>query len=220
MKEALKWPFTWEERRPHLTDRVLFVPDYYSKHEMSFSNWDDPLVFGRKAPVHVEYCSGNGAWIVNKALTFPDCNWVAVERKLDRVNKIWAKMHAHGIRNLFIVCGEALTFTTHYVPVETIHTAYINFPDPWPKLRHAKNRLIQESFMTTLASKMRPFGELTFVTDDIAYRDLVLSVVAQPWTSCFQDPSYRTELEGYGGSYFDTLWRSLGKEIYYLQFRR
>jgi tRNA (guanine-N7-)-methyltransferase len=134
-----KCPVTWEERRPLIHDRVLFVPQYYDRHhEWTFPGWESPEVFGRKAPIEVEYCTGNGAWIIEKALANPDRNWVAVEVQFERVRKIWSKMCNEKITNLFIVCGEALTYTRFYVPSHSFSAAYINFPDPWPKEKHAK----------------------------------------------------------------------------------
>ena len=88
----LKWPFSWEDRKPMLHNRVLFVPRRYSEHDKwPFPGWEDTSLFGNTNKVCVEYCSGNGAWIVDKAKQNPSINWVAVERKFDRVRKIWSK---------------------------------------------------------------------------------------------------------------------------------
>ena len=134
--QHFKFPFTWEERRPLIVDRVLFIPKYYENHrEWSMPAWEDPQIFGRQAPVHIEYCSGNGAWIVEKALKHPEIHFVAVEKRFERVRKLWSKMHNLKLSNLFVVCGEALTFTQNYLSSESIEKIFVNFPDPWPKRR-------------------------------------------------------------------------------------
>src|SRR5690348_6324632 len=130
----LRFPFTWEERKPLIHDKVLFVPKLYDRHqEWSFPAWEE--IFGSSAPLNIEYCSGNGSWIVEKAKRDPCTHWVAVEKRFDRVQKIWSKMKNEQISNLFIVCGEALAFTTYYAHANSFAQLYINFPDPWPKGR-------------------------------------------------------------------------------------
>lgn len=217
----LKSPLTWEKRRPLIHDRVLFVPQYYDlHHEWTFPGWESPEVFGRAAPIEIEYCSGNGDWIVEKARAHPARHWVAVEKQFDRVRKIWSKMHNFALTNLFIVCGEALTFTRFYVPDQSFAFIYINFPDPWPKARHAPNRLIQEPFITEMARVSVEDASATIVTDDPTYAfQINKTMLANPfWDPRFSPPHYVTEWEEYGTSYFDTLWREKGLPIHYMQY--
>src|SRR5690348_8203245 len=123
----LRYPYPWEERRPVLHQQVLFVPPFYEKHDASalpaFEN-------GRQ--VFIEYCSGNGAWVLQKASS-KNAFWLAVERKFERASKIWAKMQNQRLDNLIVVCGEALTFAENYLPSNSVDKVFINFPDPWPK---------------------------------------------------------------------------------------
>lgn len=217
----LKCPFTWEERRPTICDRVLYVPEYYDRHhEYTFPGWSSPEVFGNDAPVEVEYCSGNGLWIVEKALQHTERNWVAVEIQFDRARKIWSKIHNLSIKNLLVVCGEGLTFTRYYVPKGSISAAYVNFPDPWPKERHAKNRILKEPFFTELSAAMAPNGIATIVTDHAEYtQQIVDGMLANPlWESRFPAPHFVRDFEGYGTSYFDALWREQGLPVHYMQF--
>jgi tRNA (guanine-N7-)-methyltransferase len=218
-----KCPFTWKQRRPLIHDRVLFVPEYYDRHhEWKFPGWQSPEVFGRQAPIEIEYCTGNGAWIIDKALKNPDRDWVAVEVQFERVRKIWSKMRNENISNLLIVCGEALTFTRYYVPENSFSAAYVNFPDPWPKEKHAKKRLLQEPFITEMARGLIPGAAVTIVTDHPGYTAQVThGMRANPlWSAVFEDPYYVTQWEDYGTSYFDQLWKEQGLQIHYLQFRK
>jgi tRNA (guanine-N7-)-methyltransferase len=217
----LKSPLNWEKRRPLIHDRVLFVPQYYDQHqEWSFPGWEDPEIFGRSAAIEVEYCSGNGLWIIEKALAYPERNWIAVEQQFERVRKIWSKMHNFSLKNLFIVCGEALTFTQFYVPDRSFAAIYINFPDPWPKRKHAKNRLVQESFITQVARASSFEAEMTLVTDHFDYAaQITQMMLAHPfWTPCFPEPYFVNQWEDYGTSYFDALWREQGLPIYYMKY--
>ena len=83
----LKSPYKWEGRCPLLQDRVFYVPGYYHKHRAElFPSWQE--LFGNDHPVCIEYCSGNGEWIIHKAQSHPEINWVAVELNFDQVEKI------------------------------------------------------------------------------------------------------------------------------------
>lgn len=215
----LKSPYRWADRKPLLEDRVFYVPDYYDNHqEWPFPGWK--TIFGNDKPVIIEYCTGNGTWLAEKAKDSSK-NWVAVEWRFERVRKIWSKMKNYGLANFFIISGEAQTFTREYLPEACVDGVYINFPDPWPKDKHAKNRLFQQSFIEQLARTVKPGGTVTVVTDDATYSEQISrEMLTHPvWVSDFPAPYYTTEWEGYGTSYFDTLWREKGKAIHYFQFR-
>jgi len=216
----LKSPYRWEERRPLLGDRVFFIPDYYDKHrEFDFPEWK--TVFGNENPVIIEYCTGNGTWIAEKAKDQTK-NWVAVEWRFERVRKIWSKLKNLNLANLFVISGEAQAFTREYLQDSCVDGVYVNFPDPWPKDKHAKNRLFQQPFIQELARIVKPGGTVIVATDDPPYSEQICKeMVAHPaWESVFPAPCYVTQWKDYGASYFDALWRGKGKEIRYFQFRR
>lgn len=219
----LKHPFTWENRQPFVCDRIFYVPDYYSSYEeFSFPGWKDKEIFARQLPVCVEYCSGNGDWIVSKALENKNFNWVAVEKRFDRVRKIWAKIKNYTLDNLFIVCGDALTFTKSYVSSCSIQKVYINFPDPWPKDRHAKHRIIQSEFIHELVRVMVLGGNLMMVTDDREYSmRMIDEVKLNPSLSyAYPYPYYVNNLMNYGSSWFNELWQKKGRDIRYIKCYR
>ncbi|MBN4067032.1 tRNA (guanosine(46)-N7)-methyltransferase TrmB [Simkania negevensis] len=215
-------PYNWKDRKILLRDGVLYVPDYYTAHQgFSLPLWSLPEVFEKEAPVSIEYCSGNGEWIVEKALEFPNKNWVGVEKRFDRVRKIYSRRHNEGADNLFIGYGEAVTMTRHYFPEATVDEVYVNFPDPWPKGRHAKHRLITDTFASEVHRVLKPGGTITLVTDDLAYKEIIVGVfLAHPgFASLHPHPYYIDHIENYGTSYFDSLWRGLGCKIHFVQFQ-
>jgi tRNA (guanine-N7-)-methyltransferase len=215
----LKFPFKWEERTPQISNGVLFVPQYYDKHhEWPKDDWHS--LFQNYANKNVEYCSGNGTWIIEKAKQDPEVLWIAVEKRFDRVRKIWSKKQNYNIHNLLIVCGEAYVFSRYYLNESSLDHVFVNFPDPWPKEKHAKNRLLQKNFVEELSRLVKKGGTTTLVTDDEPYSGQIIFEMCQSklWDPCFQDPYYRTEWPGYGDSYFDQLWREKGRMIRYMQF--
>lgn len=216
-----KSPFRWEGRHVLIQDQVWFVPDFLESYStFTFPGWN--ALFNNNNPVNVEYCSGNGNWIIGKAQENPNINWVAVEIKFERVRKIWSKAKNAGLTNIIILCGEALTATQHYFPSHSVNAVFINFPDPWPKRRHAKHRLIAPPFVEQLHRIMQPEAVFTYVTDDPDTSELAASeMLSHPaFRSLYPDPYYINDFSGYGTSYFEELWRSKGKSIRYLQFNR
>ena len=219
----LKIPFTWAERRPYLTDRFFYIPTHYLQHsEWTVLPWQDPQLFGNDKPVMVEYGRGNGQWIGDRAKQNPHLNWVAVDKMFDRARKIWLKMHRESISNLLVVYGEAATYTRHYVPAKSVAEIYVNFPDPWPKLRHAKHRLIRKEFLEELLRIVQGGGKATCVTDDAVYSTQMVEEFSQcpEWQPLLPAPFYANEWPDYGKSFFQDLWMRKGRSIYYLPFQR
>lgn len=218
----LQVPFKWNHRQILIHDRIFYIPPYEKEESgFQFPGWNAPEVFGNNNPIVVEYCSGNGAWIAAKALANPHINWVAIEMKFKRVRKIWSKVKNLQLNNLFIICGEAHKTTKNYFKSCDLEKIYINFPDPWPKNRHAKNRLIQDEFVQEMHRCLKSGGTFTFVTDDTDYSEWTIqTMLRQPnFSSIFNDPYYITEMTDYGSSYFDQLWREKGKTIRYHEFK-
>lgn len=220
--EDLKYPCPRADQRIMVHDRIWYFPKGADDSSFVFSGWDHPHFFGNDRPVVVEYCSGNGAWIADKAAANPLVNWVAVERKFARVKKIWSKLKNNHLNNLFIICGEAHQTTERFFAESSLSAIYINFPDPWPKNRHAKHRLMQPSFVQELWRILKWDQSLTFVTDDTTYSQAVIDAMRQHggFHSIYPEPFFKTEDNEYGTSYFDQLWRSKGCLIRYHRFKK
>lgn len=219
--QDLQFPFLWHARSVALQDHVWYVPSYYDRYEeFVFPGWEHTTFFGNRNPVHVEYCSGNGAWIAAKAAANRNINWVAVEKKFERVRKIWSKIKKLQLTNLIIVCGEGHLVSQKYFPANSVQEIYINFPDPWPKNRHTKHRLIQPAFIHEMHRILVHNASLTMVTDDEAYSKWMIEMMRSNsnFISHFSEPFFHSELEHYGTSYFEQLWREKGKTIRYHKF--
>jgi len=219
----LKVPFSWEDRHVFVADRVWYVPDYHHSYdEYHFPGWQDALFFGNDNPVHVEYCTGNGAWIADKARYHPGINWVAVEKRFDRVRKIWSKIKNFALSNLVVICGEGYTATHQYFHDRSIAAVYINFPDPWPKARHHKHRLMHPAFVEEMWRILEDEGTLILVTDDQEYSEVSIDNLCDHggFHSIIPEPLWVDELPGYGSSYFEALWRHKGRRIRFHQFAK
>jgi len=216
----LIYPHPWDERKPAIDNRVLFVPDYYFEHEkFTMPPLSDELLFGNDNPVNIEYCSGNGEWIIEKALANPNINWFGVEMRFKRVRKIWSKMMNLGLKNLIVVCGDANEFIRYYLGEDQISQVNINFPDPWPKEKHEKNRLIQGEFVKHMMRTLKRESDAIIVTDDPDYSHQVIDEMNRVFTPAYEMPHYVEKSDEYGSSYFNRLWVEKGKFIRYMKFQ-
>jgi tRNA (guanine-N7-)-methyltransferase len=214
----LKPPFEWGNQFTTIQDRIFYTFEQYGNEpEFAFPGWDHPDIFGTDKPVKIEFCSGNGDWVAHRASLEPEVHWVSVEKLFARVRKIWAKLKNHRLNNLFCICGEALNSTKRYLPSESVNEVYVNFPDPWPKKKHAKYRLIQMPFVNEIHRILHCGGTVTLVTDDDIYSEQMIEVLGQHpgLISKYPEPYFLTHHEDYGTSYFEDLWREKGKTIRY-----
>lgn len=211
-------PFEWQDRKTVVINGLLYIPSYYHDHHQ----FKERAFFDNSNPIHIEYCSGNGEWIIDRAKKNPTINFIAVEMKFDRARKIWVKMHNENVKNLFIVMGEAYIFSKHYLEDSSIQDVFINFPDPWPKKKHEKNRLISEVFIEEIARIMKKNGSITLVTDDVSYLNQMIEsfLKNKDFTPAYEKPYFIKNLQDFGYSYFDNLFRQRNKDINYLKFLR
>jgi tRNA (guanine-N7-)-methyltransferase len=218
----LKIPCSFEERKPILLEKLFYVPKHYFSHQKElFPLFEDKKIFLQDLPLHVEICSGNGEWISEKAKIYPERNWLAIEMDFDRARKIWAKIHNEKLNNLFVIFGEALTFLQNYLPDHCVNSFYVNFPDPWPKQKHAKHRLLTENFFQEISRILRNDGAFFLATDDLMTSETFIQMAFQQkgWKSSIEYPHYLLDLEDYGSSFFARLWKEKGKNLRYHQYQ-
>jgi tRNA (guanine-N7-)-methyltransferase len=134
--------------------------------------------FGNLAPVIMEIGFGNGEATWQMASANPDENFLAVEVHRPGVGHLLLRIEEHGIQNIRIACADAVDFLRHRIAPASLDGVRIYFPDPWPKKRHHKRRLIQPQFLRLLASRMRPQGILHLATDWVPYAEHMLEATA------------------------------------------
>lgn len=208
-----RFPFLKESASISLHDGMLFIPPQIQTESYTFPGWN--ACFENEAPVHVEFCSGNGSWILDKAKAFPSINWVAVEKRFDRVRKIWSKKVNYGLKNVLIVFGDARVFMKECMPEKSIERLYINFPDPWPKRRHSKHKIISDALFQEAKHVIIPDGTLIFVTDDDPYSSFFIECSERNRSLYKQAEEKKDVPEDYGTSFFHELFVSQGKTIHY-----
>ena len=138
---------------------------------------DLKILFGNDHPVIMEIGFGNGDATWQMAQAHPEENYLGVEVHQPGVGRLLLNMKRHGIVNIRIANDDAVEFLRERVPDESLNGVRIYFPDPWPKKRHHKRRLIQSSFIELLASRMCKGALIHLATDWEPYAQHMLAVL-------------------------------------------
>jgi tRNA (guanine-N7-)-methyltransferase len=186
------------------------------------SELDFTILFGNDHPVIVEIGFGNGDATWRMASAHPQENYLGVEVHRPGVGRLLLMLEEHDIHNVRIACEDAVDFIGKRVPRASLEGVRIYFPDPWPKKRHHKRRIIQRPFVDLLAQKLKPGGILHMATDWEPYAEHMLEVMQEV-------PEFEN-LSPNGGTCLQPQWRPstkyekrgerLGHAVSDLLFRR
>lgn len=139
---------------------------------------DAQAVFGRRAPLVLEIGFGMGDATVAIAAARPECDFVGVEVHEAGVGALLRKIGEHSLHNVRIVRHDALEVLQQMLAPGSLAAVHLFFPDPWPKKRHHKRRLVQHAPVSLLASRLEPGGVLHCATDWEPYAEQMLQVLS------------------------------------------
>ncbi|MCE3027752.1 MULTISPECIES: tRNA (guanosine(46)-N7)-methyltransferase TrmB [unclassified Salinicola] len=139
----------------------------------------DPVtLFGRDAPRVVEIGFGMGQSLVEQAETHPETDFIGIEVHAPGVGKLLDEADKRGLTNLRVYREDALAVLAQCLPAESIDTLQLFFPDPWPKKKHHKRRIVQLPFVELVRTRLKPGGTLHMATDWEAYAEHMAEVMA------------------------------------------
>jgi len=170
----------------------------------------------------VEIGFGRGEFIVEQAKKRPECAFVGVELSFKRVLKLARRISSQPMRNIRLVLGRGEQAVDELLSDTSVTEFWINFPDPWPKKRHAKNRLIQPDFISRLARRLKPGGVLYAATDDRGYAEQMDEVLsAEPLLENQHAPlHWLPEVSGRMHTGYEEQWRAEGRPLQFFTYRR
>jgi tRNA (guanine-N7-)-methyltransferase len=130
---------------------------------------DLAALFASAQPLEVELGCGDASFLIEYARRNSALNFIGVERLLGRLQKLDRKGRRAGLTNLRGVRIESAYFLRYLLPAHSTEALHIYFPDPWPKKKHRRHRLINESFPALARNNLKPGGKVFLRTDDTDY---------------------------------------------------
>lgn len=181
---------------------------------------DLDTVFGRNAPKILEIGFGMGESTAEIAANQPDTDFLGVEVHTPGVGGLLKQIGERNLHNLRIIQHDAVEVLQHMIAVNTLHGVHIFFPDPWPKTRHHKRRLIQAEFVGLIAERLQPGAYLHVATDWRAYAEQILDTLVQQPLLQNTAPSYAPRPDYRPLTKFEQRGLKLGHGVWDIVFRK
>jgi tRNA (guanine-N7-)-methyltransferase len=181
---------------------------------------DLDTVFGRRAPHILEIGCGMGETTVAIAAAHPDTDYIGIEVHTPGVGSLLKQIDEAGLSNVRVIQHDAVAVMDTMIPPASLDGLHIFFPDPWPKKRQQKRRLIQSPFIALAVSRLKPGAYLHAATDWQEYAEQILAVFsAEPTlvntaSGYAEKPAYRPQTK------FETRGLKLGHGVWDIVFRR
>jgi len=136
-------------------------------------------VFGRDAPLFVEIGFGNGESLVRMAAANPDKDYMGIEVHKPGVGHLLMLLNQQGLNNVRIYCHDAIEIMEQKIADNSLAGVHLFFPDPWPKKKHHKRRIVRPGFVDLLVRKLKPGGYFHAATDWKNYAEAMLAVLSE-----------------------------------------
>lgn len=155
------------------------LAELWPKYGLEFSAQplDLRALYGRAAPCTIEIGFGNGDNLLRLAAAHPQRDFLGIEVHRAGVGRLLLALEAQQLRNVHIICHDAVEVLAAQVPPLSVQEILILFPDPWPKKRHHKRRLLQAAFVALAASRLASGGQLRVATDWEPYAQHMLETL-------------------------------------------
>jgi tRNA (guanine-N7-)-methyltransferase len=178
----------------------------------------DPLdlekTFGHQAPLHVDLGCGDGSFLCALAQRTPEKNFLGIERLLGRIRSATRK--AAKIANVRLLRMESSYAVRYLLPVGSVETFYLLFPDPWPKRRHWGRRIVTEDFLSAISQALVENGTFRIATDQREYLEKMKEIARANSNFAIIDPT----VADLPLTKFEKTFRAQGASIHWLELRK
>jgi tRNA (guanine-N7-)-methyltransferase len=189
----------------------------FSTEPLSFD-----VLFARAAPRTLEIGFGNGENLAGMASAHPERDYLGIEVHRPGVGRLLLALEERQLANVRVICHDAVEVLTRQIPAQSLDEVVILFPDPWPKKRHHKRRLVQSTFVELVTERMRSGGVLRMATDWAPYaQEMLATLQANPrLQNLAPDGTYIPRPADRIVTRFEKRGERLGHEVWDLAFRR
>lgn len=204
--------------QPIKLDDIL-LPESFARNDHPV-DWAD--LFGNQRPVEFEIGSGKGTFLVHRAAARPEVNFLGIEWARQYCRYAADRMRRWGLPNVRMLRADAAELFRRRVPEKSLSKVHIYFPDPWPKSKHRKRRIIQPSFVNLIRCKLRIGGTLAVVTDHRDYaRQMAWVILSEPGWSVIPFPhTHGAESGEVVGTNFERKYIAEGRRFFSLAVLR
>ena len=182
--------------------------------ETGFVPLDFAAVFGNRNPVVLEIGSGKGRFLISSATERPDANFVGIEKSLHYYRVIRERLEKRNLANARIMNHDAFPIMQKMIPDASVAEVHIYFPDPWPRPREQKRRIIRPEVLMEIGRILEPKGTGIYVTDHREYFEVAAPVIAEFFDSEAGVP------EGPPRTNYEAKYRAAGRPIYEVRFTK
>jgi tRNA (guanine-N7-)-methyltransferase len=185
-----------------------------SPRETGFERLDFEQMFGNRNPVVLEVGSGKGRFLVRSAQARPAQNFIGIEKSLHYYRVITRKLERADLSNARIINYDAFPVLSRMVPDDSIAEVHVYFPDPWPRPRERKRRIIRQEMLEQFSRVLRSSGIGYFVTDHGEYFQKCIPLLAD-----FFEIEVGEVRDGEPRTNYEAKYRKEGRPIYQVMFR-
>jgi tRNA (guanine-N7-)-methyltransferase len=176
---------------------------------------DLAALFGRRAPLEVELGAGRGDFIIERAANAPERDFLAIELAASVARLMAARAGRRGLRNLRVLVADARTIVNLMLPAASVAAYHIYFPDPWPKARHEKHRMLTPAVVAGLVRTLAPGGLIHVASDVEQWADAMFAMLAAGGLVAAGEQPAGARFTGFARKYIGA-----GKPIHAATFRR
>jgi tRNA (guanine-N7-)-methyltransferase len=183
---------------------------------------DLDATFGRTAPRVLEVGIGNGETLLEVACRRPEADFIGVEVHAPGIGHCLLGIEAKGLTNVRLIAHDAVEVLEKQIPDGSLDELLLYFPDPWPKKRHHKRRIVQPAFVALVARKLRAGGVFRLATDWTPYAEQMLEVLAAStdFANRATDGRFVPRPASRPPTKFERRGERLGHEVFDLEFTR
>jgi len=194
---------------------VTHDPIVINPRETGLARLDFRELFGNDHRVVLEIGSGKGRFLISSATEQPDANFIGIEKSLHYHRVICDRVRKRALANVRLINFDAFPVLRDMVPDASLAELHIYFPDPWPRKREQKRRIIRREALEQMRRVLAPGGSAVFVTDHRDYFEAAAPLIAEVFDAQTRVPGPddppRTN--------YEAKYRQEGREIYEVRFR-
>ena len=201
---------------PRVAEAHEFIPeDYFAR----VSHADIFPGAGRETPLEIDLGCGDGSFLLAMARHAPGTHFLCVERLLGRVRKVSRRAEKQSLENVKVLRLESRYTVEWLLEPGSVRRLHLLCPDPWPKARHHRRRIIQPEFLQAVHRVLEPDGEFLFMTDHPEYYEWTKDMVAGHG-ALFRRETWDEDTFYYPQTDFQIQWEAEGKSMHRLRLRK